>query len=127
MPGSASPSTGQALSPPGYRLNGGPAPTCSRNCPATRTQECPACGNDGVVEGDDGEQQSFEYLYDREDGSPIGAEARLEVPVVRFCCETCHLVLDDYELIKQAGLPDSFEFVDNNPEWPEEEPEYGND
>jgi hypothetical protein len=53
--------------------------------------------------------------YDLEDGSPIGAEARLEVPVMHFCCETCHLVLDDYELITQAGLPDSFEFVDENP------------
>jgi hypothetical protein len=95
--------------------------------PCYATQECPACGHDGVVEGDEGEQISFEYQYDLEDGSPIGAEARLEVPVMRFCCETCHLVLDDYELIRRAGLPDSFDFIDNNPEWPEEEPDYGND
>jgi hypothetical protein len=25
------------------------------------------------------------------------------------------------------GLPDSFEFFDADPEWPEEEPDYGND
>jgi hypothetical protein len=31
-----------------------------------------------------------------------------------FSCPTCHLVLDDYELIVQAGLPDSFEFVDED-------------
>jgi hypothetical protein len=95
--------------------------------PCYATQECPACGEDGTVEGEDGEQVSFEYHYDLEDGSPVGAEARLEVPVYRFCCETCHLVLDDYELIAQAGLPDSFEFIDDNPEWPEDEPDYGND
>ena len=95
--------------------------------PCYATQECPACGGDGVVEGDEGEQLSFEYHYDLEDGSPIGAEARLEVPVMRSCCEICHLVLDDYELIKQAGLPDSFEFVDNDPEWPRKKPVPGND
>ena len=37
-----------------------------------------------------------------------------------------HLVLDDYELIRQAGLPDSFEFTDEAPEWPDDEPVYGN-
>ncbi|HUZ51689.1 MAG TPA: hypothetical protein VMU94_04080 [Streptosporangiaceae bacterium] len=98
------------------------------DAPCYATQECPACGEDGTVEGEGGEQVSFEYHYDLEDGSPVGAEARLEVPVARFCCETCHLVLEDYELITQAGLPDSFEFIDENPEWPEEEePDYGND
>ena len=90
-------------------------------------QECPACGAEGSWRVR-GEQLSFEYRYDLEDGSPIGAEARLKVPVMHYCCETCHLVLDDYEMIIQAGLPDSFEFVDANPEWPEEEkPDYGND
>jgi hypothetical protein len=34
-------------------------------------------------------------------------------------------VLDDYALIEQAGLPDSFESIDTDPEWPE--PDYGND
>jgi hypothetical protein len=27
------------------------------------------------------------------------------------------------ELSRQAGLPDSFEFIDDNPEWPEDEPD----
>lgn len=49
------------------------------------------------------------------------------MPVMRFCCETCHLVLGDYKLIAQAGLPDTFEFFDDNPEWPDEEPDYGYD
>jgi hypothetical protein len=35
------------------------------------------------------------------------------------------LVLDGYELISQAGLPEDFEVIDDDPEWPE--PEYGND
>lgn len=91
-------------------------------------QECPACGEDGTLEGDDGSDvQSFEYNYDREDGSPVGATAQINVPAEYFSCPTCHLVLDTYELIGQADLPDSFEFIDNDPDWPEEEPDYGND
>jgi hypothetical protein len=90
--------------------------------------ECPACGDVGIVEGEDGSNQlSFEYSYDLEDGSPVGATATLDVPVEYFSCHTCHLVLNGYELIRQAGLPDSFEFLDTDPEWPKEEPEYGND
>jgi hypothetical protein len=95
--------------------------------PCFAAHECPACEEDGILEGDGGEQLSFEYQYDLEDGYPVGAEALLSVPVMRFCCETCHLVLDDYEMITQAGLPDSFEFIDEDPEWPEDEPDYGND
>lgn len=69
---------------------------------------------------------SFEYVYDREDPGPVEARAVLNVPAEHFSCETCHLVLE-YELLEQAGLPDSFEFIDDNPEWPEDEPDYGND
>jgi hypothetical protein len=39
-------------------------------------------------------------------------------------CPTCHLVLDSYELIEQAGLPATFEVIDDNPP---PEPDYGND
>ena len=47
------------------------------------------------------------------------------MPAEYFSCPTCHLVLDGYELISQAGLSDTFEAVDDDPEW--SEPEYGND
>jgi hypothetical protein len=74
-----------------------------------------------------GETVSFEFTGDPEDGSPVGATALIAVHAEYFSCPTCHLVLDDFELIVQAGLPDSFVFVDEDPEWPDEEPEYGND
>ena len=50
---------------------------------------------------------------------------RVTVPSDYFSCSNCHLVLDGYELIEQAGLPVDFEAIDENPEWPE--PDYGND
>jgi hypothetical protein len=101
-----------------------PEPTADH--PYYAAAKCPACGQMGHLEGSEGSDvESFEYVYDLEDGSPVGALARINVPAEYFGCSTCHLVLDDYELIEQAGLPDSFEFVDENPEWPE--PDYGND
>ncbi len=48
-----------------------------------------------------------------------------DVPDEYFGCPTSHLVLDGYELISQAGLPEDFEVIDDDPEWPE--PGYGND
>lgn len=104
------------------------SPDLTRSLPYYATEICPACGEEGTLEGDDGSDMlSFEYIYDQEDGSPVGATARINVPADYFSCPTCHLVLDAYELIEQAGLPDSFEFIDDNPEWPEQEPDYGND
>jgi hypothetical protein len=103
-----------------------PEPTAG--LPYWSAVECPACEKAGTLEGSDGSDMvSFEYIHDREDGSPVGARARINVPAEYFGCPTCHLVLDDYELIEQAGLPDSFEFIDEDPEWPEAEPDYGND
>ncbi len=86
---------------------------------------CPACGETGTLEGDDGSDMSYEYDYDEETGDVVGAWARVNVPAEYFSCSTCHLVLDGYELIEQASLPDTFETIDDNPEWPE--PDYGND
>jgi hypothetical protein len=47
------------------------------------------------------------------------------VPAEYFSYSTCHLILDGYELIEQAGLPETFVFIDDDPELPE--PDYGND
>jgi hypothetical protein len=82
---------------------------------AARLRRCPSDGSD----------TEFEFDYDPDDGIPTDGWARINVPAEYFSCSTCHLVLDDYALIEQAKLPDSFDFIDTDPEWPE--PDYGND
>jgi hypothetical protein len=93
------------------------------------TETCPACGGSGTLEGDDGSDMSYEYGYDNFDGESEGdvvsAWANINVPADYFSCSTCHLVLDGYELIEQAGLPGEFEVIDEDPVLPEAE--YGND
>ena len=83
---------------------------------------CPACGAMGIIEGEDSE------IVDRR-GEP-DPDGRYDVYVTYrvfsdyFSCSYCELVLDRYELVEHAGLPDSFEYEG---EEPYEEPEYGND
>lgn len=88
------------------------------------TATCPACEAEGSLEGDDDSDKSYDYDYDDEYGY-TSVSATISVPAEYFSCPTCHLGLDGYELISQAGLSDTFEAVDDDPEWPE--PEYGND
>lgn len=85
---------------------------------------CPACGAAGELEGSDSSDSEYEYDLSDE-GEPIGAWATVHVPAEYFSCPTCHLILDGFELIKQVGLPDAFDVIDDDPEWPE--PDYGND
>lgn len=88
------------------------------------TETCPACSGQGTIEGDDGSDMSYQYDYSNE-YEVISAWAEITVPAEYFSCSTCHLVLDGYQLIDQAGLPESFVVIDDDPELPE--PEYGND
>ena len=90
------------------------------------TVTCPACGDLGALEGDDDSDVAYEYDYDDEAESGFrSAWAEITVPAEYFSCSTCHLVLDGYELISQAGLPETFMAIDDDPPLPE--PEYGND
>lgn len=89
------------------------------------TETCPACEGVGALEGDDGSDMSYEYDYGDGEYDLGDAWAEITVPAEYFSCPTCHLVLDGYELIEHAGLPDAFVVIDPDPEWPE--PEYGND
>lgn len=85
---------------------------------------CPACGAAGSLEGDDDSDKSYDVDYDDEYGY-TSTSVTISVPAEYFSCPTCHLVLDGYELISQAGLPDTFTAVDDDPVWAE--PDYGND
>jgi hypothetical protein len=91
-------------------------------------EPCPSCGEQGVLEGDE--------PYDIEVRSePTGQDddywdywAEANVPVDRFSCSNCHLVLDRFELVVQAGLRESFVVADESLlERIEREAEYGND
>jgi hypothetical protein len=90
-------------------------------------ETCPACGATGTLEGADSSDMTVDYDYydEDEEGEPYDVRAIVTVPPDYFSCPNCHLVLDRYELIQQAGLPETFEVIDEDPDWGE--PEYGND
>lgn len=69
---------------------------------------------------------SYQYEPGDDEYDPGTTWAEITVPADYFSCPTCHLVLDRYELIEQAGLPTTFEVIDDDPPVPEE-PDYGND
>ncbi len=85
--------------------------------------ECPACGDQGILEGDT--VVAAEMRYDHVSENDYDFWADLDVAVDRFSCNNCRLVLDGYDLLEKAGLPPSISAVDDNPDYPE--PDYGND
>ena len=87
--------------------------------------ECPACGSpDGVLEGDD--VLHSETRWEQISESDYDATVTLIVGMSYFSCDTCHLVLDGFELLGAAGLDDTIE-AEGDPEDAWEEPDYGND
>jgi hypothetical protein len=84
---------------------------------------CPACASMGIIEGTDHIEVERDYdSWDDETGRPW---AKLTIPSQYFSCETCRLVLETYELIEEAGLPDVFTLY---ADWEDYfEPDYGND
>jgi hypothetical protein len=100
------------------------SPNLTAGLARSTPETCPACGGTGTLEGDDDSDMDYEYDYDLE-GDTTNAWATIHVPAEYFSCPTCHLILDGYELIDHVGLPETFDVIDNDPEWPE--PDYGND
>lgn len=84
------------------------------------TETCPACGAEGVLEGDEFVDAEYEYEYDQ---NYVSATATLTVPSSYFSCSCCQLVLD-YDLLDEAELPETFQVIDEDPQM---EQEYGND
>jgi hypothetical protein len=91
-------------------------------------EACPACEELGTLEGDIVVNTAFnsDSPGDPDTGEYDGDEYWVELSISGdyFSCPTCHLVLARYELIKQAGMPESFNVIDDEPG---EEPDYGND
>jgi hypothetical protein len=91
--------------------------------PHSEGHECPACGDLGWLEGED--VIEVEPRYERVGSDDYDVWVDLTVATDYFSCETCHLVLDSYELIEKAGLP--LEFSDEGDMADYYEPDYGND
>jgi len=96
-------------------------------------QECPACGLDGVLEGDEEIERERERTVRTGETSYDPLEYDYDYPTFtltigadHFSCPNCHLVLDRLEFIEQAGLPVVFE-VERVEDSEYREPEYGND
>lgn len=86
---------------------------------------CPACGSpDGILEGDD--ELDREVHWEPYSESDYDANVILTIGTSYFSCNTCHLVLDGYELLVAAGLDETIEAEgDFSDSW--EGYDYGND
>lgn len=86
---------------------------------------CPACNSaNGNLEGDD--EIDREVHWEQYSESDYDVTVALTIGASYFSCDTCHLVLDGYELIVAAGLDDTIDAEgDFNDAW--EGYDYGND
>jgi hypothetical protein len=91
--------------------------------PHSSHEECPACADLGVLEGEQVLSADLQYEQISEDDFEVWFD--LTVGSDRFSCPECRLVLDGYELLEQAGLPTTFGAVGDYGDYVEDE--YGND
>jgi hypothetical protein len=86
-------------------------------------ETCPACGSMGTIEGES--DSDTDVTYEQVDEYDFVASVTVTVESEYFSCSTCQLVLDGYELIEQAGLPESFYTEGDSADFVGQE--YGND
>ncbi|MFI9547602.1 hypothetical protein ACIHAR_27365 [Streptomyces sp. NPDC052016] len=94
---------------------------------------CPACESAGLLEGE--EVVNVQYHYPPTGGyGPDGeydyldeASVTLTIGADYFSCPACQLVLNSYDLIRQAGMDTEFHVEGDAYEYIGREPEYGND
>lgn len=67
---------------------------------------CPACGELGVLEGEQVDNSELKHEQVSEDDWDTWVD--LSVSADYFSCPECHLVLDGWELLEQANLDTSF-------------------
>jgi hypothetical protein len=87
------------------------------------TATCPACGSIGTIEGENIADTETTYEQYSEDDYDVLVTHTVDAEY--FSCSVCHLVLDGYELLDQAGVDNSFT-VDGDPS-DVYEGDYGND
>jgi hypothetical protein len=87
-------------------------------------ETCPACGSVGNLEGEDYTSSRREFSSEWDDQDFGDTWLVFTIPSYYFSCPVCHLVLDGYEMVVQAGLPESFEVLGEEDYDPGD---YGND
>lgn len=86
---------------------------------------CPACRDDGVIEGEDITDTDIDVEQYGE--GYWGSSITLTVASDYFSCPHCGLVLDNYDLIEKADLPATFEAQGDDSDVEYYGAEYGND
>jgi hypothetical protein len=87
------------------------------------TETCPACGNEGSLEGE--ETFGSTPHYERVSEEDWDAWLDLDVAASHFSCQECRLVLDSYELLEAADVATDFSATGELSQY--EEQDYGND
>lgn len=91
----------------------------------SEAETCPACGGQGVIEGEDAIDVSVRYERVGEDD--YDALVDVTVGAAHFGCEHCGLILDNYQLVEQAGFQATFDTMGDESEIADYEGDYGND
>jgi hypothetical protein len=84
---------------------------------------CPACGSTGVLEGDEIVNTELQHSAFSDD---IEEWIELTISSDYFSCATCRLVLQNWELVSEAGLPNEFSAIGDYDDYGGQF-EYGND
>lgn len=86
--------------------------------------ECPACGGEATIYGDDVLNTDVAYGINEWDESHV--QVTLTVAPIAIFCDECHLDLGDYDFLLEAGLDEGFD-VEGSDDDIEYEPEYNNE
>lgn len=86
--------------------------------------ECPACGGEATVFGDD--VVNTNVVYGSDDWDEPDVQVTLTIAPVAVVCDECRLDLGEYDLLVEAGLDEGFE-VEGTGDDIEYEPEYNNE
>lgn len=91
----------------------------------SESETCPACGELGTVEGE--EAEDVEVRYERVGDEDFDVIVDVTATSEYFSCSSCGLVLDNYQLLEQAGLDSTFLAEGSSDDIPDYEGDYGND
>ena len=91
----------------------------------SESQTCPACGGWGTIEGNESVDVEARYEQVAEDDFDVVVDVTASSEY--FSCPGCGLVLDNYQLVEQAGLDSTFATSGGSDDIADYEGDYGND